>query len=305
MKDLNLLRILVAIHECDSVTAAAARLNMSQPTVSQALSRLRDITGDPLFLRGPHGMTPTAHATHLYRECAASLHRLENALRSDEPFVPATADDRFTLALSDLGEMTFLPPLVRRLSQLAPSIRLDVVPLQAGQVENQLKLRRIDFAVGNLGSNDPEVTQLDLFDENYVALLNKANSGIADQLTLDQFLANGHAVVSGAAEHWQVSDLSTNDNAAAVDVQITLPHFTALPFVICESDLIAVLPSRTAQSFSQIWPLRWLPLPFKLPNFTVRLMALDGPSARRPGREWMIEQIRDVMASLQPIAHRY
>lgn len=305
MQDLNLLRILVAIHECQTVTGAASRLNMSQPTVSQALSRLRDITGDLLFLRGPQGMLPTAHATHLYRECATTLHRLDHVLKADEPFVPEDAKEHFTIALSDLGEMTFLPAITGKLASIAPSIRLDIVPLTVMEVEQQLKLRQIDFAIGNLRKIDPDLRQRDLFEENYVALIRKDHPTIGQSLSLEQFLEAGHAVVNGASEHWQVSSLATIGGTRPPNVHINLPHFTALPFVISQSDLIAVLPSRTAESFSERFNLRWLPIPFVMPNFRVRLLWHGGQTLRSESRNWMIEQMSDVLQQLQPSPYDY
>ncbi|MCD2171442.1 LysR family transcriptional regulator [Rhizobium sp. C4] len=305
MQDLNLLRILVAVHECQTVTAAASRLNMSQPTVSQALSRLRDLTGDPLFLRGPQGMSPTAHATHLYRECATALHRLDHALRADEAFVPAEAKEHFTIALSDLGEMTFLPPLAARLASIAPSIRLDIVPLAVHEVEQQLKLRQIDFAVGNLKKIDPDLRQRDLFEENYVALIRKDHPTIGDTLSLEAFLEHGHAVVTGASEHWQVSSLATVGGSEPAQVHIVLPHFTALPFVIGQSNLIGVLPSRAADSFSERFSLRWLPLPFVMPNFKVRLLWHGGQTLRSDARNWMVDQMSAILQNLQPCPYDY
>ena len=305
MQDLNLLRVLVAIHECQTVTAAANRLNMSRPTVSQALSRLRDITSDPLFLRGPQGMSPTAHATHLYRECATALHRLDHALKADEPFVPAEAKEHFTIALSDLGEMTFLPPIAESLASIAPSIRLDIVPLAVHEVEQKLKLRQIDFAIGNLKKIDPDLRQRDLFEENYVALIRKNHPTIGNTLSLDEFLANGHAVVNGASEHWQVSSLATVGGPKPAHVHIVLPHFTALPFVISQSNLIGVLPSRTAESFSERFNLRWLPLPFVMPNFKVRLLWHGGQTLRSDARNWMVEQVSDILQNFQPCPYDY
>jgi DNA-binding transcriptional LysR family regulator len=305
MQDLNLLRILVAVHECQTVTAAASRLNMSQPTVSQALSRLRDLTGDTLFVRGPQGMSPTAHATHLYRECATALHRLDHALRADEVFVPAEAKEHFTIALSDLGEMTFLPPLAAKLASIAPSIRLDIVRLAVHEVEQQLKLRQIDFAVGNLKKIDPDLRQRDLFEENYVALIRKDHPTVGDKLSLGEFLAHGHAVVNGASEHWQVSSLATVGGSEPAQVHIVLPHFTALPFVISQSNLIGVLPSRTAESFSERLNLRWLPLPFIMPNFKVRLLWHGGQTLRSDARNWMVEQISTILQNLQPCPYDY
>ena len=300
MQDLNLLRVLCAVIDCGSVTAAAGKLGVSQPTVSQALARLRDVTGDQLFTRDVQRMAPTAHAIRLYKECALAVERLENALRSDLPFDPATTEAHFTIALSDLGEMTFLPLLVERLSQVAPGIRLDIAPMNVMEIDGLLKNRRIDFAVGKIGSVDPEILGRALFNETYTTIFRRGHPGIGSTLTLETFLSCGHAVVTDASGHWQVSSLSVIDGAGPADIHVNLPHFTALPFVVSASDLLAVVPSSTAVSFAGRWDLDWRPLPFDLPQFKVQLLWNGGKGARSAERDWMIEVISDALREMGP-----
>lgn len=304
MYDLNLLRILVAVVDSGSVTSAAGKLNMSQPTVSQALSRLRDITGDQLFIRDAQRMTPTAHAMRLYNECGAAIVKLEEALRSDTPFNPATDPAHFTIAMSDLGEMTFLPLLIDRLSQVAPHVNLDIVPMDVAEVDTMLKQRRIDFAIGKIASNDPEISSRDLFDETYAAIFRADHPVIQQELTLETFLACGHVVATDASGHWQASSMTTIAGIEQANVQVNLQHFTALPFAVSASDLVAVVPSSTAASFADRWALRWLPLPFEMPEFTVRMLWNSGKTVRAADHDWMIQTISDVLTDLGPYATR-
>jgi DNA-binding transcriptional LysR family regulator len=300
MQDLNLLRVLCAVIDCGTVTAAAGKLGVSQPTVSQALARLRDLTGDPLFTRDVLRMAPTAHAIRLYKECALALEKLENALRSDLPFDYGTTEAHFTIALSDLGEMTFLPLLVERLSRDAPGVRLDILPMNVVEIDALLKNRRIDFAVGKISSVDPEILSRSLFEETYTAIFRRGHPRIGSTLTLETFLSCGHAVVTDTSGHWQVSSLSVIDGTDPADIHVNLPHFTALPFVVSSSDLLAVVPSSTAVSFAGRWDLDWRPLPFELPQFKVQVLWNGSKSARSAERKWMIEVICDALRELGP-----
>ncbi|MCA0921447.1 LysR family transcriptional regulator [Pseudooceanicola nanhaiensis] len=299
MKDLNLIRVILAIVDAGSVTAAAARLNMSQPAVSQALARLRDLTGDALFTRGPQGMVPTAHAMQLYAEGRPALARLEQALSPRSGFDPTHSRERFTFALSDLGDVTFLPPIIRRLSEVAPLVGLDVLPLVVQEAEAQLMAGRVDFAIGNLFPRTSEVTQTTVFRDCYVCILRPDHPVIGARMTEEQFWQTGHAIVAGSKEHWQAITPAGALAARAIDVRVSVPHYSALPWVIGESDMIAVVPMLTARLFEERCGLRWLPLPFHVPEIQVRMLRHACETTRSAARDWMAELVTDVMGQLE------
>src|SRR5438477_7232441 len=118
--DLNLLPVLVTVYEHGSVTAAAEHLGMSQSAISTALAKLRLTYGDPLFHRVGHGMQPTARMRGLIEPVREALSRVDGTFTSEPVFNAGTTAHTFTLALSDLGEMVFMPKILRRIRQLAP-----------------------------------------------------------------------------------------------------------------------------------------------------------------------------------------
>src|ERR1700761_7596420 len=122
--DLNLIRTFVAIYETQSVSGAAKRLNITQPSVSYSLNRLRDLLNEPLFTRTRDGMVPTFNATQLFNAFKGALDSIDSAISATRSFDPSQSDRTFRLALSDLGELYFLSILVREFQAVAPSVGL-------------------------------------------------------------------------------------------------------------------------------------------------------------------------------------
>ena len=146
--DLNLLPLLATIYDQRSVSAAAHHLGMSQSAVSTALSKLRDKYRDPLFHRTGHGMEPTLRMQALIGPLREALTRVDTTLTAEATFNPKTTERTFTFAMSDLGEMVFMPKILRRLRDLAPRATVRSVAATAPQIERGLETGEIDLAVG-------------------------------------------------------------------------------------------------------------------------------------------------------------
>src|SRR5450631_1225701 len=168
--DLNLLRVLCAVHRTGSVTEAARQLALSQPATSNALARLRSCFGDALFVRSPSGLHPTRLAQRVVPVVAAHLRDLETLLASGETFDPATGQVHWRLSLSDLGEMMFLPPLAQALLRESPSTQVSNVSVAAALVSAALEARDIDLAIGILLPEHSGIASESLFHENFVAI---------------------------------------------------------------------------------------------------------------------------------------
>ena len=148
--DLNLLLVFHHLLREKRVSAVAAVLGMSQPAVSSALGRLRVSLGDELFLRTQRGMQPTPYALQLAGPVAAALDGLQQALNVRASFDPLVSERRFTLAMTDVGEMYFLPVLMDALAQTAPGVTLQVVAVTSASLKDDMACGRTDLALGLL-----------------------------------------------------------------------------------------------------------------------------------------------------------
>ena len=150
--DLPLLRAFVAIYETGSVTSASERLFVTQPSVSYALGKLRETLNDPLFVRSGGAMTPTPRARDCYDLFSSALVQIENALEQSKQFNPEASTRRFRIAMSDIGELIFLPPIFNLMQRRAPKMELEVVQVPQEDLPGWLASGKADAAVGNLPS---------------------------------------------------------------------------------------------------------------------------------------------------------
>src|SRR5258705_10095410 len=153
--DLNLLRVFDAVLHERGVTPAAVRLGRTQPAVSNALARLRALFGDALFVRTPAGMDATPFARELAGPVRQALALLESALAHGPGFDPASTTRAFRFYMSDLGQIEFLPPLIERVEQRAPGVRLEAVALDVEDIGHALAAGALDLAVGFLPGLGP------------------------------------------------------------------------------------------------------------------------------------------------------
>jgi DNA-binding transcriptional LysR family regulator len=300
--DLNLVRVFVAIFETRSVTQAAARLDLTQPTVSHALGKLRDAYGDRLFIRGAKGLSPTALSEQLFQPLSASLATIESTL-DQQQFDPPRSTRRFCFAMSDIGALYFMPPLLRRFQLVAPRIQTDIVELSES-LSGDLSTGRVDFAIGNLPGLAATTRSQLLFREHHVCLLSSAHPSIAETMTIDQFAAARHILVASAASRHQFIEGVLSQQGISRNVAARVPQFTILPQLLAQSDLLVTLPSRVANLYVAQGGLKAVPLPVHLPDFEIRVHWHTRQDAS-PAHRWMLEQASETLSALpspQPAA---
>lgn len=241
--DLNLLPVLVAIHEHGSVTAAAQHLGMSQPSVSTALSKLRQRYGDPLFHRAGHGMKATPRLRALIQPLREALTRMDDTFASEAAFTPQTTQRTFTFAMSDLGEMVFMPKILKRLRELAPRAAVRSVAASAAQIERGLETGEIDMAVGYFPDlREKSFLEKHLFYHHFVCLLRANHPVTASSLSMAQFLGLEHAVVYGAGRTNEIFERYLRAKKIHRRVVLETPHFLSIPSIISRSDLVVTVP---------------------------------------------------------------
>jgi DNA-binding transcriptional LysR family regulator len=295
--DLNLVRVCVAILESGSVTRAADALSLTQPTVSYSLARLRELFGDPLFVRSARGMAPTPRGRQICQQFQEALNHVQKALESTSTFDAARSTRRMRIAMSDMGGLVFLPPLFARLRVIAPKLELEVAQVPVDQVADELAAGRIDAAIGNLRAARSRTRSSLLFLERYVCIMSADHSLAHRKLTLGRFVAARHIVVASPFSGHKLLHEALAERGVARPVALTIPHFTILPELIGGSDLLATLPSRVARVFALRAPLLAKELPLKLPEFEVRLhwnQRQEDATAQR----WLREQIVQTLEKL-------
>ena len=288
--DLNLLRAFDAVLREGSVTAAARRVGLSQPAMSNALARLRRLFGDPLFVRSPGGMHPTPFAARLGESVRQAMDLIQGSLAQQAGFDPPTSDRTFRLHMSDVGEMVFLPRLLERLGNLAPAIRIEAGQRSQVDLADALASGAIDIAIGFLPPQGGGIAQRRLFFDHYVCMLRRSHPRIGKKITLAQFLAASHALVLADGTGHQVVEQALIQRGLKQNIVLRVPHFMALPMVVERTDLLAIVPAGFARALARSGRLRTLDLPIELPRLEVKLCWHER-FERDPGNRWLREQL--------------
>lgn len=283
--DLNLLPVALAIYEERSVSGAARKLGMSQPAVSVALNKLRIALADPLFVRTARGMEPTPRAATLIKPTRDILQRLQNDVLASEQFNPASTDRRFTLALSDIGEMTFLPRLLERLRRDAPGASICSVSMDPAGLQLALEQGEVDLAVGYYPDlKNRNLFQQRLFSHSFVCLLSATHPYRQRRMSMEQFLKMGHAVIKAEGRSQELFEQFLVRQRIQRRVVLLTPHFMSIPFLIAGSDLLATVPRAVGESFAQFAAIKLVEPPLEIPHFDLkqhwhRKYAKDGANA--------------------------
>ena len=264
--DLNLLVILDALLGEQHVTRAAERLHLSQPAVSHALARLRDLLGDPLLVRAGSGLAPTARALELAAPLAETLAQVQSLL-APNTFDPASARRTFRLAMSDYGAAIILPGLIRTLRAEAPGIDLQISHAsREGMVEGLLN-GDIDLAAGVLPELPGELRSTPLFEERYVCLLDRHSLPADGQLDLPTYLSRPHVLLEMRGSGTPENERTLTALRERRRVAISQPHWSAAPRFISGTDLILTVASRALNEVDD-QSLIVVPPPFEIAPFT-------------------------------------
>ncbi len=285
--DLNLLLVFHQLLRLQRVSAVAQALGMSQPAVSSALGRLRQALGDELFLRTPRGMAPTPYALQLAEPVAVALDGLQQALNVRASFDPATSERSFTLAMTDVGEMYFLPVLVDALGREAPGVTVQVVGVTQAQLKDDMASGRIDLALGLLPQLQAGFFQQALFRQPYVCLMRNGHPLVPQAQPSLQALASAEhvRVLAAGTGHGRV-DAALQAQGLQRRFRLTVPHYVALGDVLGHSDLVATVPQRFAQRVLVPFGLTMRPLPLPVEGSAIHQF-WHGRLHRAPGHQWL------------------
>lgn len=288
--DLNLLLVFDAVYNQRSISKAAQVLSLSQPTVSNALARLRQRLGDPLFERGAGGMQPTPRARVLAEPIRAALGVLERGLRGTEVFDYANADREFVVAVEDYGETVVLPRFVDWLGKVSPHVRIRIRAEPAAQLRNELRDGSVDLALDYFALAGTGYRSLCVLTETLLSLVRRGHPAVRDRLSLDAYLGLRHVVLSQRSSAPPMIDLALAKRGRERRIAVTVPHFLSMPALVQNSDLVCTLPRRMAEHYAQRFGLRAHAVPLRMPKFPVYLIwheSVEGDA----GHRWFRDQL--------------
>jgi DNA-binding transcriptional LysR family regulator len=266
--DVKLLHMFDLLYATRSVTRTAEELGQSQPTISIWLAQLRKKLRDPLFVRTPEGMQPTPQADHLIggaREILESLRRLS---AWETQFVPATAQRRFRICMTDASHVTLLPQLLAHVRATAPLVRLEAARIDAGTAR-ALQSGEADLAIGYIPWLESGIYQQTLFPQDWVCLANARHPRIRKTLPLAQYEDEAHiSIVAGTG--YQLMEATIGSRRIRRRVLLELPSFLGLGAIVSTTDLIATLPRHIGETLANVSDLVAYPCPFPIPSFTVK-----------------------------------
>ncbi|MCP4559066.1 MAG: LysR family transcriptional regulator [Bosea sp.] len=296
--DLNLLRVMRIVDQEGSVTRAAERLGLSQPAISNALTRLRRTLGDPLFVRSSAGMEATPRARRVLDSFDAALGLIRHGLSDLLHFDPATSDHMFELLISDLGEIVYLPKLMRHLQAKAPGIRIRVRQLARGGYAQALEGGLADLAIGYLLNPRGSLKSRQLFSDNFVCMVREGHPILDGPLTLERYLDLAHISIAkaGARESLVTASLA----ALGVERQIALviPHFAGTPQIIAATDLAVTVPRKLVDAYSSK-DIVSIPLPFETPDIGISMFWHERLQEDAPHR-WLRETFVELFKIQRP-----
>ncbi|HEX9448569.1 MAG TPA: LysR substrate-binding domain-containing protein [Dongiaceae bacterium] len=285
--DFNLLIVFETLMHERSVTKAAEKLFLGQPAISAALTRLRGLFDDPLFVRSGRVMEPTARANEIFLYLSPALDSISTAISRSTDFDPATAQTVFRIGLSDDVEFALLPPLIRRLRSEAPGVVLVIRRANYLLMPGLLASGEISVGVSytmELPANAKRKTV-----RRTRPKLLRADA-IPGNLTLDEFCARPHAMVSFAGDLSGYIDDELARLGRSRQVVLAVPQFNGLGTLLSGTDLLASVPDYTAQVLAAAGGLRIDELPLPLPSFELH-MAWRGAHDSDPAERWLRNRI--------------
>ncbi|HEY8521302.1 MAG TPA: LysR family transcriptional regulator [Gammaproteobacteria bacterium] len=294
--DLNLLLALDALLQERNVTRAAERLFMSQPAMSGMLARLRQTFDDELLVRVGRHLELTEFAAGIADRVHRHVVELEELLNAKPSFSLATQSRSFSIAASDYAVLLLFGPLMQRLAEAAPGVSLHFVRLDV-EAGERIAAGEVDFGIF------PEEVELSLpsiplFDDGWVCAVWAGHPAIGDTLSLEEYLAHPHLSFNiSDPGRLSIADEYLSRHGHVQKIAASSASFTAAPFLLRGTRLLAMLPRRLGERMRNAAELRLLELPFEVPPLREKL-AWNPRFTSSPAHAWMREQLLQVASSV-------
>ncbi len=285
--DLNLLVAFHRLYIDRNVSRAADNLGLSQPAMSNTLRRLRQLTGDDLFVRTSSGMTPTPCAEELAEPLAQALATIQGTLSHLASFDAAKSTRNFVASVSDIGESYLMPKLMDRLAREAPGVTLQTTMRTAGHaLKYALESGEIDFAVGHLPDLQTGFFQRRLFQQDYVCAFRCGHPLDGRPVGIREFQDAEHLAIVAGGAGYELIDKVMASKSIKRNIRLRVSHFLSSGHLLRDTDLVATLPNKLAEILCSPFGLAYVPHPIKLPSTSINLL-WHARSHRDPANQWL------------------
>ena len=293
--DLNLLKVLDALIAERNVTRAGRRLGRSQPAVSNALRRLRQLLDDDLLVRGPDGLTLTPRAESIRQPLREAIALAESCLHEGPEFSPAKATDVFRLSMPDRLNLAVMPPLVDRLRSQAPNMELQVFTADRMRALELLEEERTDLALGWFDQMPSHLDAELMLEESLFCVLRRGHPLLKPRakFNITAVLSFPHVVVSATGRRTAIFDDLLHNHGLRRHALVSVSNFTAVPQLLSRSNMIGVFTKLASDVFEKSFKLAKRPVPLNVGKIATQ-MVWHVRNARDPKHLWLRRQIKAI-----------
>lgn len=287
--DLELLGLFDHLLREKHLTRAALRAGVSQPAMSRALVRLRDAFGDPLFVRAPRGMTPTARAEALEPEVRDLLARARALLRPTA-FDPARVERTFVLGTTDFLEVEVIPRLARRLAAEAPRASVSMRPFTSDSLSD-LSIGRLDLVVTAKAVVPTELFAQTILEDELACAVRSDHPSVRRKPSVDAYAALSHVLIAPRGDPGSAVDTALAKLGKSRHVALRTASFFGAARAVAETDLIVTAPLHVLRGLSDVFGLRIVPAPVEIARVSIQQI-WHGRSHTDPAHAWFRELLR-------------
>ena len=295
--DLNLFIAFDVIYTEKNLTKAGQVLGITQPAVSNALSRLRELFGDDLFIRTSKGMIPAPIANQIIKDVRSALSLIQNTISETEKFDPSIAEMTFKISIGDSSEYRLLPLLIKELAEVAPKIKVETYLTPRKDAPRELASGTIDFSIDPPVHSDPHLRHEKIYEEDYVMIVRKDHP-ILDlkEITIEDYLKLSHIHISNRKTGLGHVDMALYRLGLSRDISLRAQHFLVAPYIVEQSDLAIT----TTKGFAVDRDLAWRELPFDIEPLVLHLYWHEAKDSD-PSSKWMKDLMLKTYGKLQKV----
>lgn len=291
--DLNLLVVLNAIYSEGSITKAGETLHITQSAMSHALSRLRELLDDPLFVRTGQRMVPTSRTDEIIAPVRRALIEIESALKKLNRFDPQESAREFRIGLRNIVESTTMPSLAARIAEVAPAVKLTSVRYDRESAHSMLASGGLDVLIDVLQPKAEGIRRRLLLTTTMVVVVRRGHPEVANGIDLPTYLALDHVQASSRHSDASVEDLALHRLGHARRVKLRCQNFSTACEVVARTDMILTMYERYAQALNAPLANRIFPLPYEIPSRALYLY-WHASAECEPANMWLRDQVAAV-----------